>query len=108
MTCTNQIHVGDYGTVIDITVTECVEGEEVAADISAATTKTLILKDPAAAVTTKVMTFKTDGSDGVLQYTILTGEFDVAGTWSLQVRVILPTGDWYSEIELTEVVASLA
>ena len=36
--------------------------------------------------------FVTDGSDGKLKYTAITGDFDQVGQWQVQVSVILPGG----------------
>ena len=91
----NEIHVGDIGTVFEVTIMD----GAVAVDISTATTKALLLQKPSGAVVSKAASFKTNGIDGVLKYTTVAGDLDVSGTWSMQVLVVLPTGTWHSDTQ---------
>lgn len=80
-----QIHVGDYGRDI---IFEVYEGGE-AANISAATTKTLkIVRPDGSAATNISLSFVTDGTDGLLKYTIPDGTFTVAGEYQFQITVL--------------------
>lgn len=73
----------DYGAVITITVQE----DEAAADISAFTTLETLLCAPNGDTITKVTTFGTDGTDGVLKVVLVAGDLDQRGRWFLQARL---------------------
>jgi hypothetical protein len=77
------IHVDDYGWVGKLTLKQ----DGVAVDISSYTTRQYILKDPAGTTAEKVATFDTDGTDGVLAYTIADGDIDSSGVWHVQARI---------------------
>lgn len=68
-------------------------------DISAATTKQLIFRKPTPDLTvvTQTAVFVTDGSDGQIRYTSILGDLDIAGRWSLEGQVVLPTGTFRSD-----------
>lgn len=84
--------VGDIGTVLRVTLVELVDGVETEVDVSTASTKQIKLKDPSGNVTAKTASFYTDGTDGVLQYTTISGDFDEAGNWQMQPYVVLAAG----------------
>jgi len=90
----NEIHVGDIGTVFKGTVMD----DTVAVDISGATTKQIILKKPSGEKLTKTAIFVTDGSDGQIAYTTISGDLDEPGGWEIQAKVILASGTWYSDV----------
>ena len=69
------IYAGFYGLPIDILVLK----DDEAWDISWATTRTLKLKDPSGDVTTKTISFKTDGSDGYVRWVPADGDLDEQG-----------------------------
>lgn len=100
----NEIHVGDIGTVLRRTVQD--NGDVV--DISGATTKQILLKGPSGALKTKTASFTTDGTDGQLQWTTILNDLDEAGQWGLQVKVVLPSGTWSSDIEWFTVYGNLS
>lgn len=90
-----EIHVGDVGTLLEVTVTD----DGAAVDISSATTKEFKFKKTDRSTLTKAATFVTNGTDGKLQYTTAGGDLDMAGSWGLQVHVVLPSGEWHSDIQ---------
>jgi hypothetical protein len=67
-------------------------------DISTATTKQIIFRKPDKTLLEKTASFVIDGTDGKLKYTTIANDLDINGKWNLQVRVVLPTGDWHSDI----------
>lgn len=86
MTCStgwDNIQVNDYGWVGKIRLTQAC----VAVDISAYTTRQLIFKSPSGVKTTKTATFDTDGTDGVLAYTVENGLINEVGIWYVQARI---------------------
>jgi len=90
----NEIHLGDIGTIFDVTVMD----GTTAVNISTATVKSFILKKPDGSSVTKTAAFKVLGVDGVLTWTTTaTTDLDQAGTWSLQVYIEMPTGKWHSD-----------
>lgn len=77
---------GDYGQVIQLTVLDTDTGA--AGDVSGYTTsQSMVFKDPDGNEETKVAAFVTDGSDGLVDYTLVDGDIDERGNWN--VRVIL-------------------
>ncbi len=90
-----EIHKGDIGTVIEITL----KNGATPVDISGATTKSIKLKKPVSAtVLTKAAAFTTDGTDGKLQHTTISGDLDEVGVWEVQAYVVLAGGTWSSNI----------
>lgn len=77
------IFVDDFGWVAKLTV----EQDGTAVDISAYTTTQMIFIDPSGTATTKTAAFDTDGSDGVLAYTVEDGLIDTAGGWRVFARI---------------------
>lgn len=91
-----QAQVGAVNLIIRGTVKE----DDVVVDVSTCTTKQMILRKPNGAVLTKTAVFDTDGIDGKLKYLTVSGDLDVAGSWSAQAYVIFPGGfDGRSEVE---------
>lgn len=84
-----QLHVGDYGTALRLTVSE----DGTAVDVSAATTKQIKLRTPEGRVLTKTASFVTDGSDGAMQYTLQQGDLDAPGLWRWQ-GYLAGVGGW--------------
>ncbi len=88
---TSTVHIGDNGTVLEVTVTE----NGVAVDLQAATTKEFLIERKDRTTYKVAASFSTDGSDGKLSYTF-GDEFDVKGVWNVQVHLVFPNGEWYS------------
>ena len=103
MALTEEIHVGDIGTLITLAITDA----GTAVDLSSATTKQIIFLKPDRTKLTKSAEFSTDGTNGQLKYTTVSGDLDLAGFWQVQAHVIMPTGEWRSSTELFEVAENL-
>ena len=100
----NEIHQNDIGTVFEVTL----QDGEVVVDISTATTKEIVFRKPnAGAVLTRAATFKTDGTDGILQYVTVSGDLDTVGEWHIQSHVIISAGEWRSDIGTFDVLGNL-
>jgi hypothetical protein len=95
----NEIHVGDIGTVITVTLKD----DTTAVDISGATTKTIYLSKPDGTVLAKGATFTSDGTNGKMYYATLAGDLDQPGHWQIQAKVVLATGTWYSDVSTFDV-----
>lgn len=80
---------GDYGQAIELTFVDV--DTSAAANISSYTTaKQMIFTSPSGVATTKTAAFKTDGSDGIITYTLANGDINAAGNWT--VRGVVTTG----------------
>lgn len=93
----DKIQAGDYGAEIQLTILDIDTGS--AADLSSYTTaQEMIFEDPDGVETTKTAAFATDGSDGVVAYTVQDGDIDQAGVWRVRPRVKSGssqlTGEW--------------
>lgn len=95
MSVENQIHVNDIGTIFRLTITD---ENGTAVDISGATTKTIYFRAPDNTLLTKAGSFYTDGTDGILQYTTVSGDIDQVGEWNWQAYVKLAAWEGYSEV----------
>jgi hypothetical protein len=84
---TDELHVGDIGTILHFTVKE----QGVAVDLSGATEMTLLLQKKDKSVVSRELVFHSTGSDGVLDYTTTTGDLDQAGKWNAQIYLELPS-----------------
>jgi hypothetical protein len=79
------IVAGDFGQVIELTFIDV--DTNAAADISSySSTIEMVFTSPADVVTAKTATFKTDGTDGIIQWTTTDG-FLTAGWWRVRGRV---------------------
>lgn len=95
------IHINDYGWVGKLALKQ----DGAAVDISSYTTRQFIFKSPSGVKTTKTATFDTDGTDGVLKYTVEDGLINESGNWYVQAR-IGKTGAVLTSAELRFNVAS--
>ena len=90
------INANDYGYTLTLTVIDT--DTDSAADVSAYTTsQELVLKDPDDNEATVTASFDTDGSDGVVTYTVADGDIDEAGVWHVRVKLTSGTSVLRSE-----------
>lgn len=94
MSCSTDIRVGDVGIAFKVTISDC----ETIVDISSASTKQILLYKPDGTVLTKTASFFTDGTDGILTYSTISGDIDLAGFWRIEAYVVLGASQYYSEI----------
>ena len=88
------MQVGDIGTIITLTI-QNTSGSIV--NVSSATTKQIRLRKPSGEVLNKTASFTSDGSDGKIQYTTISGDLDESGRWEMQAVVVLALGTWASK-----------
>ncbi len=102
MTCTSPIFVDDEGTIFRITIQECINDVLTPVDVSTQTALSFIFKKPDGVTLLTIaappVVFTTDGTDGKVEYTTVTGDIDVAGVWCLQAEVTLPGGKYRTSI----------
>lgn len=101
--CADEIHVGDIGTVFQITLTDC----NVAVDLTGYTNLDMIFLKPDGTVVVKDAAIFGLASDGIIRYTTIANDLDQVGTWKIQAEITLPTGTWRSDIEKFKVYANL-
>jgi len=90
------IHVGDVGTVFELTITE---QDGTVVDVSSVATKTIYFKKPNSAKIAATASFTTNGTDGKIKYASQTNDIDMAGLWKIQGYVEFASGDkFYSEV----------
>jgi len=99
----SQIHVGDVGTQLIMTVKD--DGAIV--NISSASTLDVIIKKPDGVNYTKGGQLYTDGTDGKMYYTSVSGDFNSAGNYKLQGRVVLASGTYYTSVSDFKVYCNL-
>lgn len=90
-----ELHKYDYGTVLKINV---VKSDGTTQDISGATSILFFLEKPNEAIITRTGTLTTNGSDGLIQYTVASGDLDMIGIWSIQGRVVTSGGSYSTSI----------
>jgi hypothetical protein len=100
-----EIHVGDEGTLIKVTI---LDENGAIVPLDDATVKKIFLKPPTGAALEKTAAFFTDGSDGILTYQVVAADFSVSGLWQIQGYVELPGGKWHSEIKKFKVAENIS
>lgn len=100
----NEIHVNDIGTIFRGTIKDA----STTMDVSGATTKQIIFRKPNATTVTQTAAFYTDGSDGIIQYTTVSGDLDTAGIWRIQAYIVTPSGNWKTDVQQFEVYPNIA
>jgi len=95
MSCSTDVRVGDIGVTFKVTIEDC--GTVV--DVSAASTKQILLYKPDGTVLTKTASFYTDGTDGIIKYSTISGDLNIAGFWRIEAYVVIGGSEYYSEIQ---------
>jgi hypothetical protein len=88
----NTVHVAD---TVDLEVIFH-DVNDVAIDVSGATTKSIILIPPSGPPITKAASFSGTGVDGAIKYPTINTDLNMTGTWGYQGRVVLPGPKEYS------------
>lgn len=101
-----EVHVSDIGTILRLTIRD---QDKAAIDVSGATTKQIILRKTDQSTTlTKTASNFSDGTDGIIQYTTVSGDLTPAGPWKIQGRIVLSGGaDFRTEIKDFDVIGNL-
>jgi hypothetical protein len=100
----NEVHLYDIGTVFELTLKD----GAAAADISAFTTRKFRFQRPSGDCEIVDATFVTDGTDGKLEYTTVSGDIDETGMWNLQARITDGSGNrFHSEVVEFEVFTNI-
>lgn len=95
----DEVHVGDIGTEFRCTIQDCPSS----LDLSSATTKQIKFKKPSGERLVKNASFYTDGSDGIIKYTTVSGDIDECGRWQLQGFVVLGDSQYHTDVKFFRV-----
>ena len=79
----SEIHYGDIGVNFNITV---INGTAVL-NVSNANSISIIFQKPDGSDLIKTATLVTNGTDGNIKYTSVSGDLDQIGTWQIQAKV---------------------
>ena len=90
----NEVHKNDVGTIFRVTLKD---GNTVV-DLSSATALYFLFKRPDGTSIQRTAVYYTNGADGIIQYTMVSGDLSQDGRWRLQPYVTLPSGSWYGDI----------
>ena len=90
----SQIRKDDFGTVFNATVLD----GGTAVDISTTTKKEFVFEKPNKTLLTVDGTFNTDGTDGKMRYTTVSGDLNDAGNWSVQTKFTFASTFWTSDV----------
>ena len=89
----------DIGTVIEAQITEGGEPLALPSDVVAY----FRIQKPNGQVVTRLASLQADGSDGMIEYIIVAGDFDQFGRYLFQGHVAFGSGSWSTKIESLEV-----
>ena len=87
------VHNADIGTIFRLTIVDIAGA---AIDVSTATVKYIYFQKPDGTKKKKTAVFYTDGSDGKIQYTTVSGDIDQAGLWQVQGYVEISSGKFFT------------
>lgn len=90
---TTYVHSNDIGTIFRL---EIVDTAGVVIDVSTATVKYIYFQKPDGTKKKKTAAFYTDGSDGIIQYTSVSGDIDQTGAWQVQGYVETSDGKFFT------------
>ena len=99
------VHNGDIGTIFRLTIKDTAG---TAIDVSTAVVKYINFQDPAGTKVQKTAAFYTDGTDGKIQYTTVSGDIDTVGTWQVKGYVETSLGKFWTEKDSFKVYSTLA
>ena len=97
MSCNTEevLHVGDFGTQFILTIKKLVDGAPTVVDVSGATTKKILFRDSEGTITEHTASFLTDGTDGKITYTTVTGDISISGSLEYRGFVVLSATQSY-------------
>lgn len=93
MTNTTIIHVGDVGTVFELTITE---KNGTVVDVSSAETLVIHFQKPNKTKLARTAVLTTDGKDGKIQYTTVAGDIMSTGVWQFQGYAVFSASEKFS------------
>jgi hypothetical protein len=98
-----EIHVGDIGTVFQVTVND----QNVIVDLSNEDNMYILFRKPDDSFKQVIPTLLTNGTDGKIKYVTQSGDLDQYGTWQIQARVVFGTEVYSTDIQRFKVLRNL-
>jgi hypothetical protein len=86
--------LNDIGTKFLLTI----QDTGTAVDLSTTTAKTIKFRKPSGTVLTKTASFNTDGVDGKIYYTSVSGDLNEVGRWTVQAVLTFGTLVYSSDV----------
>lgn len=91
------MHVGDYGTIIDILIINRQTKDPL--DLSSLSNMYMLFEKPSGNTFSRAaVPANAPGTDGILRYTIQDGDIDETGRWNIQAKVQDLEGLWHTDI----------
>ena len=100
----SEIHVGDIGTVFQITVKD----QTGVVNLSNVDAMYIIFKKPNDGVLQVTPVLVNDGTDGLIKYISQSGDLDQYGTWQIQARVVFGSDVFSTDIQRFKVQRNLS
>lgn len=91
----DKIRLNDIGTIFRIRILD----NDEPVDLSGTTVKTIKFRKPDKTVVEKSAEFYTDGTDGYIQYTAVSGDIDVSGVWHIQAYIKFADQEWHTTLD---------
>lgn len=88
------IHVGDIGTIFEVTIVE--KDGVTPVPITSATVKKIFFKKANGTKIVKDATLVNTGSDGKMKCVGVSGDINIPGTWQMQGYIEIAGGKFYS------------
>lgn len=99
----SEVHQDQIGMQFKVTLSDA----DVAVDLSIYTTRQIIFKKPSGSLLTKTASLYTDGTDGIMYYTSVSGDLDEVGIWKLQCQLTNASESHRTEIGSFKVYGNL-
>ena len=99
----NEIHLSDIGTKFLITIKDADAVVDISGTGATAANKRIIFKKPSGTTVDQAASFDSDGVDGKLYYTTVSGDLDEDGIWKIQAKVIITGQTFHSDIHTFKV-----
>ena len=104
MAIVEEIHIGDIGTIFEITLMD----DLAVVNVAPASEMLIMFTKPDGSKVINIAQLSGDGSDGKIRYVITSStELDQNGSWKIQANVTLPSGQWSSNIDRFRVYKNL-
>lgn len=99
-----RLHVNDYGVHFNLTIKD---QDDSVVDISTNSGTFITFLRPDKTTFNRTPVIPNGGTDGLLRYTLQSGELSQVGIWSLSATVILNSGTFHSNIPEFRVLPNL-
>lgn len=98
------LHVNDYGTAFRLTIKD---QDDNVVNLSSGS-GTITFYKPDKTTFTRSLTMPNGGSDGLVSYTTQSGEMNQVGIWSLSAYIMIPSGNYSTNVPEFRVLANLS